>query len=370
MELVVTAKVKIYPDDFQREQLIQTLKAVKGGLNHASNAAFENGFITAFKKLQTLVYSDLREMYGLKSQMACNVCSVVAGSYASMKSNGEKTLAVYKSPKFQYSYNRDYSFTKEGLLSIGTLDKRIKVAFEKKGLKHYFDGTWEFGTATLIHKKSKFFLHMSVKKEFAPSDEIVNIVGVDLGMRFLTAAIDSKDNHYFASGKHINSVRAKHVYLRKQLQERGTKSAKRKLARLSGKENRFMADVNHCVSKALVRFAGKSSLIVLEDLTNINLSTKVRKKDRYFRYSWAFSQLRQYIEYKAVMGGAQVISVNPRYTSQMCPKCGHTHKDNRNQKIHTFTCLKCGYTSNDDRIGAMNLRQKGIEYHSGIAAQA
>jgi putative transposase len=52
----------------------------------------------------------------------------------------------------------------------------------------------------------------------------------------------------------------------------------------------------------------------------------------------------------------------------MCPKCGYTHKSNRNHKIHTFTCGKCSYTSNDDRIGAMNLRQKGIEYHNGITA--
>ena len=152
MELVITAKVKLYPDFVQKAQLIETLKAVKAGLNHASRVAYDNGFITSFKKLQKMTYSDLRQQYGLKSQMACNVCSVVAGSYASMKSNGEKTLAVYKTPKFQYSYGRDYSFTKNGMLSIGTLDKRIKLPFEIKGMKQYFDGSWNFGTATLIYK--------------------------------------------------------------------------------------------------------------------------------------------------------------------------------------------------------------------------
>lgn len=57
-----------------------------------------------------------------------------------------------------------------------------------------------------------------------------------------------------------------------------------------------------------------------------------------------------------------VINVNPRYTSQSCPKCGHTEKANRNKKLHLFTCKTCGYRSNDDRIGAMNLYRKGINY--------
>lgn len=368
MELVVTAKVKLLPNEVQQLQLIETLKSIKLALNYTSKAAYDNNLLSAFKKLQTLVYTDLREQFNLKSQMACNVCSVVAGTYASMKSNGEKTLAIYNKPKFQYSYNRDYSFTKDNFVSVGTLNKRIKVPFITKGLEHYFDGTWEFGTATLVYKKGKFYLHIAVKKEIETNTKINNVVGVDLGMRFLITAINSKDNHLFINGKQIKQVKAKYVKLRKQLQSRGTKSAKRKLKEISGRENRFMTNTNHCISKALLNFAEENSLIVLEDLTGINLSTIVRNKDRYYRLSWTFAQLRQFIEYKALLRNTSVIAVNPKHTSQMCPKCGYTHKNNRNHKTHTFICCQCGYTSNDDRIGAMNLRQKGIEYHNGITA--
>ncbi|MED3666720.1 zinc ribbon domain-containing protein, partial [Geobacillus kaustophilus] len=58
----------------------------------------------------------------------------------------------------------------------------------------------------------------------------------------------------------------------------------------------------------------------------------------------------------------KVMVVAPHYTSLTCPKCGHTEKANRNKRTHTFCCRTCGYTSNDDRIGAMNLQRKGIEY--------
>jgi transposase len=104
-------------------------------------------------------------------------------------------------------------------------------------------------------------------------------------------------------------------------------------------------------------------LFVLEDLTGIRRATeKIRKEDRYTMVSWAFYDLRQKIEYKALKHRAKVITVNPKYTSQTCPKCGHTEKVNRNKQTHTFCCKNCHYQSNDDRVGAMNLQRKGIEY--------
>ena len=78
--------------------------------------------------------------------------------------------------------------------------------------------------------------------------------------------------------------------------------------------------------------------------------------------SWAFYQFRQYIEYKAQ--SPIVIAVSPKWTSQMCPKCGHIEKANRNKKHHIFCCKNCSYTSNDDRIGAMNLQETYIENQS------
>lgn len=65
--------------------------------------------------------------------------------------------------------------------------------------------------------------------------------------------------------------------------------------------------------------------------------------------------------YKAKQNQSSVIKVNPAYTSQSYPACGHIEKANRNKKccgqakIHLFNCKNCGYKSNDDRIEAMNL---------------
>ena len=92
------------------------------------------------------------------------------------------------------------------------------------------------------------------------------------------------------------------------------------------------------------------------------LQKRVRTKDRYVSVSCSFYDLEQKLIYKAKQNQSTVLKVDPAYTSQCCPKCGHTEKANRNKKKHLFTCKNCGYQSNDDRIGAMNLYRMGINY--------
>jgi transposase, IS605 OrfB family, central region len=373
MEAIITAKIKLLPTEEQKKQLDLTIVQVKAALNFTSKVAFDNDKLSAFKKLQGLVYYDLREQFQLKSQMACNVCSVVAGTYASMKSNGENTLAVYKQPKLQYSYNRDYSFLKDGTLSIGTIDARIKMPYVTKGLEDYFDGTWEYGAGSLVKKRDKYFLHISVKKEFeiCPDENIFNVVGVDIGMNYLVTAIDNNDRTLFIGGRHIKNKKAQFKRIRRSLQQRKTPASRKRLLKIGRRETRWQKDVNHQAAKALVDFAGPNSLIVLEDLTGIRSATeRVKRKNRYYSVSWAFHDLRSKIEYKIILAGNQTIAVDPKYTSQKCPKCGHTERSNRNKKKHNFTCKSCNYQSNDDRIGAMNLRQMGIEYRHAVSSQA
>jgi IS605 OrfB family transposase len=142
-----------------------------------------------------------------------------------------------------------------------------------------------------------------------------------------------------------------------------TPSSRKRLKALGNRENRWMSDVNHTISKALVNRYGSRTLFVVEDLTGIrNATERVKVNDRYVSVSWSFLQFRQMLAYKAVMNGAKIVAVSPKYTSQTCPKCGHTEKANRNKKKHIFCCKTCTYTSNDDRIGAMNLQRIGIEY--------
>ncbi|GED68760.1 transposase [Brevibacillus reuszeri] len=372
MQMTMTAKIKINPTSEQIALLRNTLDAYRTGCNYVSSLVFETKQV-AQAKLHKQSYGILRSVYLLRSQMAQSVMKTVIARYQSLKSNGHDwTKVLFKKTEYDLVWNRDYSLT-QGLFSINTLSGRVKVPFETKGMEQYFDGTWSFGTAKLVNKYGKFFLHIPMTKEIPEASEYTmnQVAGIDMGINFVAVSYDSQGKSLFFNGRSIKDKRSNYKHMRKQLQEVGTASARRKLKRIGQRENRWMTDVNHQVSKALVTRYGANTLFVVEDLTGVRHATeRVKIKDRYETVSWAFYQLRQMLEYKALMAGSKMIAVDPRYTSQVCPKCGHTEKDNRNKKKHTFCCKTCGYRSSDDRIGAMNLQRKGMEYIAEVTAQA
>ena len=263
---------------------------------------------------------------------------------------------------------------------VGTHCPRDEVAFnfdlpENRGVLSH--GTqmrqpWSFGTAKLVNLKGKWYLHIPVSKAMADNFDPckpTHVIGIDRGIRFLCNTYDEKGHSIFYNGKEVIEKRNKFNQVRAELQSRGTKSAKRKLKALSGRENRWMSDVNHQISKTLTETYGSGTLFVLENLENIsfnedNLSRRNKKGRNQIR-SWSFYELEQDLIYKASESGSKVITVNAKYTSQRCPKCGRIHKQNRNYKLHEYKCDSCGYTSNDDRIGAMNIHELGMRYVHG-----
>lgn len=368
MNITITAKIKIIPTVEQIKYLKNTFNQILLANNEISNFVFLNKEFNR-NNINKALYYDLRKKYNLKSQMAQSCMKTVIAKYKSVKSNGHSfNLINFKNPEYDLVWNRDYSLNlNKQIFSVNSIDGRLKIPFEIKSKEIYFDGTWSFGTAKLVYKFNKFFLHIPVSKEYSEFDytKCNQIVGVDLGINFLASTFDSNDKTIFFNGKHIKNKRAQFSKTRKELQQVKTPSSRKRLKAIGSRENRWVTDINHQVTKALVEKYGSNTLFVLEDLTGIRNSTeKVRKNNRYISVSWAFYQFREMLEYKANLIGSKVIFVDPKYTSQTCPKCGHVERTNRNKKAHTFKCKTCGYTSNDDRIGAMNLQRKGIEYIS------
>ena len=364
-QLTVTAKIQVSVTDSHKALLNETMSVYREACNYVSDYIFQTHDLKQFS-INKALYSVLRERFGLKSQMTQSVFKTVIAKYKTILENQNKWIKPsFKKPQYDLVWNRDYSLT-QNRFSVNTLNGRIKLPYFDNGMEKYFDRTiYKFGTAKLVKKHGKYFLHIPVTCNIEESkiSDICNVVGIDRGINFVVATYDSKHKSGFVSGKSIKQKRAKYSKLRKELQMRRTPSARRRLKAIGQRENRWMQDVNHQVSKALVVNNPKNTLFVLEDLTGVrNATERVRTKDRYVSVSWSFFDLEQKLIYKAKQNQSTVIKVDPRYTSQCCPICGHTENANRNKKIHLFTCKHCGYKSNDDRIGAMNLYRMGINY--------
>ena len=393
MLLTKTIKLKLYVDSAQIAMFKQMSEQYRLACNFVSQYIFENDFVLNFNQLNKSLYHCVREQFNLKSQLTQSVFRTATARYKTAKEqlaqkpfrykdeNGEyqritRTLewlikpVFFRRPQCDLVRDRDYSLVDNGsMLSINTLDKRVRIRFEDKHWQKYLDGTWILGTAKLLQLKGKWYLHIPVTKaveEFG-KEEVTHVVGIDRGLRFLAVTYDEQGKTEFVRGKQILRKRHKFLEIRRQLQSKGTKSAKRALVRLSGRENRWISDVNHCISKTLVEKYGTDTLFVVEDLTGIsfaekNLSRGVSANNDL--RSWAFYQLEQFLVYKAHEACSEVLKVSAKYTSQRCPKCGSIDKNNRYHKTHEYRC-QCGYRSNDDRVGAMNIQLLGTMWISG-----
>ena len=365
MQMTVTAKIQLVVSAENCELLDSTANAYRNACNFVSEYIFRTHNLKQFS-LNKELYYEIREKFGLGSQMTQSVLKTVISRYKTIQTNQHEWIQPkFKIPQFDLVWNRDYSLS-QNYFSVNTLNGRLKLPYYAKGMEKYFDKeTYRFGTATLVFRHKRYFLHIPVTFEVNEccDSDICNVVGIDRGINFVVATYDSKHQSGFVGGNVIKQKRGHYKNLRKQLQQVGTPSSRRRLKAIGQRENRWMQDINHCVSKALVESNPKHTLFVLEDLSGVRSATeKIRVKDRYVSVSWSFYDLEQKLIYKAMQHQDKVIKVNPAYTSQCCPVCGHTEKANRNKKIHLFCCQNCGYKSNDDRIGAMNLYRMGIDY--------
>lgn len=393
MEMQVTIKAKLKITNSETAlSFSKTMEQYRQACNYVSEYIFNHDFDMKQSSLNKELYSKLRNLFSLKSQMAQSVIRTVIARYKTVKTQmscrpykyqdqntGEwhrearnltwlcKPIS-FNRPQVDLQRNRDWSYLSSGQLSINTLDGRVKAEPVCHGFNQYFDGTWKFGLAKLLKSGNKWYLHISATKEVADFDkqEVKHVVGIDRGLRFLATAYDEQGKTAFFDGKAIMRKRAKYQKLRATLQAKGTKSAKRRLKKLSGRENRWMSDVNHRLSKTLVQKYGADTLFVLENLNGVSFErADLLKSLRSQNKSWAFYQLEQFLTYKAHLNNCEVVEVSAKYTSQRCPKCGVIKKDNRNHEKHEYHCANCSYRSNDDRIGAMNIQLLGTQYISG-----
>jgi putative transposase len=245
--------------------------------------------------------------------------------------------------------------------SLATVDGRVELPFTvPRHAMQYVGG--KVCSADLCYRKGCYFLHIVVSlspPSIAPSQEGV---GVDLGLN--RPAVTSK--RQFLGERRWKEQERRTFRLKRTLQAKGSRSAKRHLKKLSGKQFRRRKDHDHVLSKRIVQHTPNGATIVLENLKNIRETSRMgrgkqnKNVDNKRRlHSWSFAQLYSFIEYKAEAHGMTVVKVDPRHTSQQCSRCGYQHRSNRRSQS-LFKCRHCGYSLNADLNASINIRDKHL----------
>ena len=247
-------------------------------------------------------------------------------------------------------------------LTFSTCDKRIRtiISIPEFFTERYPDSEgWKQKGANIgINRKGRVFVNLIYE---CPDYDIVEndgkIVGLDRGVYNIVTTSDG--THYGA--KDVRQVKRKYNHVRSELQEKGTRSARRRLKAISGCEKRFVHDQNHCISKKLANTDEDVSIYVLEDLSSMNmkrLKGKSNKTMRKWLSAWSYSDLEFKLIYKCQRNGIRVEFVDARYTSQKCSVCKTIDKASR--KGNRYVCRHCGNSMHADVNAAINIRDNYI----------
>lgn len=342
----LTAKVKLQSSPEQHQALLKTLERANAACNHISNVAWNNGIFNKFK-LQKLTYQAVKDQFDLTAQIVIRCLGKVADSYK-LDKKVKREFRPLGSIAYDDRILRWYVDKQE--VSIWSVNGRLRISF-LAGPRQLELLSFQRGESDLVLIDNTFYLFVTCEIEEAEPQDVAEFLGVDLGIKNIAA--DSLGEMY--AGNQLNSLRKRHAKLRKKLQSKGTHQTRRLLKKRRRKESRMAAQKNHEIAKRIVAKAQRHSLgIALEDLKGIRERTTVTKGQRRQHSAWAFSDLRQKIEYKAQLAGVPVVLVDPRNTSRTCPICGCVDKRNRRTQ-ETFLCIGCGYFAPADANAARNI---------------
>lgn len=364
----VTLALKLSNEE--KVRVAETAKQAAKVYNLHSKFAIENK--TAAKKyLHEGVYEKAREAFPqLPSAMVQTMRDNAVESVKSYNSrNPKKRWSKQPLKKATSSIRYDKRlFTLRGTsLTFSTVGKRVKTQVDIPAwFKERYPNYSPQSASLRVHGKSGeilFTINYVLHQDVEPATG--EVIGLDRGL--YTIVTTSRGEVKTAS--EVRAARRRYLYNRRTLQQKGTASAKRRLRAMSGREKRFMRDVNHQLTKELAQ-AKNTSTYVLEDLSGIRDRRRGKKMNTWLG-QWAFNQFEVFLTYKALANGINIVHVDPRYTSQKCSACKNISKKSRIKG--RYVCVKCGYREHADVNAAYNIRDNyllTLEREAGSSQRA
>lgn len=358
--MIRTYKFRLYPTKQQQEQIHFTLERCRLLYNRLlveRICAYKqnNESLTYYQQKATLPE---RKKYitGLKqvhSQVLQNVVERLDKSFQAFfrrVKSGEK--AGFPRFKPQNRYN-SFTYPQSGFAVEGRFLKLCKIGFVRIRLHRHVEGNIK--TCSISLKNGRYYACLSCEVETNQLPASEKKIGIDLGVKHLAV---TSEHQIFESPQYLrkNEQKLKHLQSAVSKKQRGSKrreKAVQQLARLHEHIALQRKDYAHKVSRQLVNHY---QLIAFEDLNVQGMVKKHHLAKSIVDAGW--SQLVQFVMYKAESAGRQVVQVNPYNTSQQCSNCGEIVKKSLSERLHRCSC---GYVNDRDVNAARNILQMALQ---------
>lgn len=348
--------------EFWKDFLSKTRKAY----NMCASMLVENSTPLDLHHVHEAVYNELRNKFDtLPAQCIIKIYKEVLAALRSIRSNKQHNADIPQRKRLALRIDkRLYSnLSVDGIALTGEVkNKRTFYPFIRFPKMETLFSEYKTKDPLLFIRNDRIFLSVPFEVAEKPLKNDMS-VGVDLGMKrlFVTSeGIAYKDRQYLKRRRELR-------YLKRCLQSKGTKSAKRHLCKVKQKERNISKDMCYRASSTLLA-STDANIIVMEDLSKIKKTTS-RAKEGFRRkcHNNAMAQVpfymfREILTHKATLAGKQVETVSPSYTSQT--DCRTNKRDgNRNG---------CRYLCYDSRVfdadwnASINIAKRGKHPFSNV----
>jgi len=367
MKQVLTLVVKLQASIEQQQLLRDTASAFASACNWINQNV--NLKLTNKNSIQAVCYQDVKQTFGLIANHVVRACARVAANRLTAKQKGKK-VKHFKPTSFDCDARTFRFIEPDWSVSLSTTGKRLTAPIR---VSNYHVGKLKGQKPTsaqvCLHRDGSWYVHMQLKSDTPLPIKTTRVIGVDFGRRDIAVTNTGKS----WSGKQIQEIRDKFSRVRASLQKKasqGRRSTRRRarqiLKRLSGRERRYQMWLNHNISSSIITEAVETqSFVAIENLSGIRERTNLKprnKTERRRSNSWAFYQLRSFLEYKGIKEGIEVLAVNPAYTSQTCHCCLHIGL--RNNKSFKCSNKVCGWIGDADGNGSEMIALVGASVNS------
>ena len=364
--LTLTIRMRVSPEPGSEQELINLMRKYREALNYAIKVVIENK-VLSLGKAHKLLYSVLKERYGLPSKVAQDCyreAIAIARSWLSNSNRGRVPRA--RTPRLWLTHGYSYRVRDSYVEVLGGFRLRI-IGWDKR-----YDA-YPNGDAVLLFKDGKLVLGISKRVPKPVKYVSRGVLAVDVNEKHIVVG-NSKTEHRFETAVR----RALHYkQLAENLQKRYSSARYNAWLRRRGVRDRIryfhkktrsiIEDWAKKVSHKIVALAKQHLYAVArEDLTDLVESLrKLPKEHRVSLLILSYRKLEHWIDWQCEKNGVPLIVVEPRGTSITCPMCGSKLVENGYRRLR---CPRCGFEADRDTIAVLNIEKRALEMMWGALA--
>jgi IS605 OrfB family transposase len=365
-ELTLTVRVRVSPEPEGQQALLDLMRRYRDALNYSVKSIIASKALS-LTKAHRLLYSTLRERYGLPSRVAQDCyreAIAIAKSWLKNPRRGEvptaKRLSMWLAHELGYRVKGDH------VELIGGYRLRV-IGWDRR-----YDN-YPNREARLVFRDGEFTLYIFKRAprpaKYAPKGVLavdVNERQVVVGNSSVEQRVETPVERALRYRRLAERLQVKYSSSRYRawLRRRGIR---RRIRHFHRKARDIIEDWARKTAHTIASLAKQGQLaVVREDLTGLIESLReLPKGHRTALIALGYRRLAFWIDWQTEKGGVPLLVVDPADTSSTCPRCGAKLVEVGYRRLR---CPRCGFEADRDSIAILNIEGRALSKMGGSLA--